>query len=212
MLGKHKNARAEGQFSPRKFLYLIFSSMNNFFRNVAIGVVVFIIALIFVPILLGSGVGTIQTGERGVLLRFGSVHSILNEGLYFKIPFIDSVEIVDIRIQKEQTEADSASKDLQTVNAIVALNFHVDERKVGNIYSSIGTDFKAKLVDPAIQESVKAATAKYTAEELVTKRESVRADITALLKTKLQDTYGLIVNDVNIVNFKFSEAFEQAIE
>jgi regulator of protease activity HflC (stomatin/prohibitin superfamily) len=147
-----------------------------------------------------------------VLLRFGAVTGkVFDEGLYFKIPYADDVKIMDVRILKEQADADSASKDLQVVTVSAALNFRIDSTKVAQMYQEVGPEYKSRLVDPAIQETVKATTAKFTAEELITKREVIRDQMKELIITKLSP-YGLVVEDVNIVNFSFSPAFNRAIE
>lgn len=156
--------------------------------------------------------GTVGAGERGVLLRWGAVtDQVLNEGLYIRVPVMDSVVIMDVKIQKEEVVATAASKDLQTVESRVALNYHIDPSRVANIYQDIGVDYAARLIDPALQESVKSTTAKYTAEELITKREEVRDAIRAHLVEKLEPR-GILVDDFNIVDFQFSAAFDQAIE
>ena len=183
-------------------------SIKTFFHRTGMVVIVVIIGLVF----FNSVVGTIGAGQRGILLRFSAVTGkIYDEGLYFKIPFVENVVKMDIRVQKEQAEAESASKDLQAVHAVVALNFHIAAAQVGKIYQEIGIDYKDKLIDPSIQESVKAATAKFTAEELISKREIIRGEMKTLLKEKLESR-GILVDDVNIVNFNFSESFNLAIE
>jgi len=147
-----------------------------------------------------------------VLLRFNAVTGkIFGEGLYWRWPFIERVIKMDIKIQKEQVEAAAASKDLQTVHSIVALNFHIDKDKVAKLYQEIGVDYKERIIDPVIQESVKAVTAIFTAEELVTKREIVKEDIKNLLKEKLP-VRGINIDEFNIVNFEFSKNFNEAIE
>ncbi len=156
--------------------------------------------------------GTIGAGERGVLLRWGAVTGkVIGEGLYVRIPISDRVVAMDVRILKEQVEATAASRDLQSVNSVVALNFHIRPDKVAEIYRDVGTDYKTRLIDPALQESVKASTAKYTAEELITKREQVKEEIKDHVTTKLQPR-GIEVDDFNIVDFNFSLSFNEAIE
>lgn len=156
--------------------------------------------------------GTVGAGERGVLLRWGAVTgNVLNEGLYVRVPVMDSVVIMDVKIQKEEVVATAASKDLQTVNSKVALNYHIDPTRVANIYQEIGVNYNVRLIDPALQESVKSTTAKYTAEELITRREEVRDAIKAHLVEKLQPR-GILIDDFNIVDFQFSASFDQAIE
>lgn len=171
----------------------------------------FIIAMILLGVFFDS-FGTIKAWEKWILLRFWAVTGLTyNEWLYFKIPYIDDMKVMDVRVLKEQVEVDSASKDLQTVNAEIALNFHLDWSKIGKIYNDVWLSYKERLIDPSIQESVKACTAKFTAEELITKRETVREQIKILLKAKLESRW-IIIDDVNIVNFNFSIAFNKAIE
>lgn len=156
--------------------------------------------------------GTVGAGERGVRLRFSAViGNVVSEGLYFRIPFVERVVIMDVKTQKEEVGASAASKDLQTVSATVALNYSVMPDSVVSVYQTIGVDYKARIVDPAIQEAVKASTAKFTAEELITKREEVGADIRAHLTEKLTSS-GIKVEGFSIINFDFSKSFNQAIE
>lgn len=180
-------------------------------KNLSIGLIVMIIiaAVLFVLV---WPFGTVGAGERGIQLRWGAVTGkVLNEGLYIRIPFADRIEIMDVKIQKEEVIATAASKDLQTVESKVALNYHIDPMRVANIYQEIGINYNIRLIDPALQESVKSTTAKYTAEELITKREEVRDAIKAHLVEKLQPR-GILIDDFNIVDFQFSAAFDQAIE
>lgn len=91
------------------------------------------------------------------------------------------------------------------------MNYHIQADKANWVYQNLGVSFKDRIIDPAVQEVVKAITAKYNAVELITQREKVRDEIKALLKSRLLN-YSVIVDDFSIVNFKFSQQFEQAIE
>jgi regulator of protease activity HflC (stomatin/prohibitin superfamily) len=154
----------------------------------------------------------ITTGERGVVISFGSANGrVMNEGLNFKFPFFQSIERFSVQIKKDQVKSTAASKDLQNVNTEIAINYKMNESKLVDIYRNIGVDIKSNIIDPSIQEAVKSITSKYTAEELITKRESVREDIQIALAQKLK-SYGVEVDQINIVNFKFSNSFEDAIE
>jgi len=180
-------------------------------KNLSIGLIVTAV-LAFILILAVWPFGIVGAGERGVLLRWGAVTGkIFNEGLFVRIPFADRVVVMDVKIQKEEVLATAASRDLQTVESKVALNYHIDPTRVANIYQDIGVSYSTRLIDPALQESVKSTTAKYTAEELITKREEVRDAIRAHLVTKLEPR-GILIDDFNIVDFQFSASFNQAIE
>lgn len=154
----------------------------------------------------------IHAGERGVVLNWGAVQErVLDEGLHFRMPVYQQVVRVNVQIQKAETDAASVSKDLQDVHTKIALNYHLLPDKVSRIYQTIGTDYKSRIIDPAVQEVQKAISARYSAEELITHREKVRDEVRSLLKTRLL-TYDIVVDDFSIVNFQFSKEFNTSIE
>ncbi len=156
----------------------------------------------------------IGAGERGVVMNFGAVQKeILNEGLHIRMPIMQKVVIMNVQVQKGEGQGDAASKDLQQVTTNVAINYHLDPLKVAHVYQTIGTfdQVGQRIILPAVSESVKAATAQYTAEELISKRQEVREKIRQLLLIRLA-VYGVIVDDFSIVNFAFSREFSNAIE
>lgn len=154
----------------------------------------------------------IGAGERGVVLNFGAVQpKVLDEGLHFRVPVMQRIVKIDVRVHKAQTDAEAASKDLQDTHSTIALNHHILPDKSNWVYQNLGREYKERIIDPAVQEVVKAVTARYTAVELITQREKVRAEIKELLKERLM-VYHIVVDDFSIVNFKFSQQFTQAIE
>lgn len=172
----------------------------------------FILFAAFVIILMLNPFVIVGAGERGVVLNFGAVQPIVfGEGIHFRIPVIQKIVKVDVKVHKEQVDAEAASKDLQDIRSTIAVNYHILPDKANWVYQNIGTAFKERIIDPTVQEVVKAITAKYTAIELITQREKVRSEIKMLLKERLT-VYNIIVDDFSIVNFKFSQQFTQAIE
>jgi len=156
--------------------------------------------------------GTVGAGQRGILLQFGAVQDkVLNEGLYFKIPFVQKVQIMDVKIQKAEVPVSAASKDLQIATSVVAINYHLVPDSVNKIWQDVGKLYKERIIDPSVQEVVKATTALYTAEELITKREAVKEDIKYNIRERLL-VHHIYVDEFNIVDFDFSEAFNEAIE
>ena len=154
----------------------------------------------------------VGVGERGVRVTLGKADdSIVKEGLTIKIPFIQKIKKLDVKTTKIEQKAISYSKDIQTVDVGVALNLHLNPEAIVKLYKEIGIDYNSRIILPAIQESVKAIIAKYTAQELVEKREEVKAGIRTELLQRLNERY-LIVDDFSITNFDFSQAYEQAIE
>ena len=170
-----------------------------------------VVGLIIIILLSGS-VGTVGAGERGILLQFGAVRDkVFGEGLYFKIPFIQSVVKMDVKIQKDEVPASASSKDLQIVTSRIALNYHLEPGAVNKIWQEVGTNYNSRIISPAIQEAVKATTARFTAEELITKREQVKEEIKSNISQRLL-TRHILIDEFNIIDFDFSASFNQAIE
>jgi regulator of protease activity HflC (stomatin/prohibitin superfamily) len=159
-----------------------------------------------------SAFGTVGAGERGVRLRFSAVTgNILDEGLYFQIPFVDRVILMSVQIEKDEASANAASKDLQSVSTRVAVNYHLDPNRVDQVYQEFRDQYHVRIIEPSIQEAVKSAIALYTAEELITKRSDVREAIKANVKEKIEPN-GIMLDELNIVDFSFSNSFNLAIE
>ena len=160
-----------------------------------------------------SPIFIVSSGERGVVISkiSGTQLESFGEGLHFKTPIIDSAKILEVRTRKHEVEASSASKDLQLVHALIAVNYHVEPDSAYLLYQKIGTDYEARVIDPLVQEVVKEVTAKFIAEDLITKREEVGTQIKERLKQKLSEYY-LVLDDFSIKNFDFSEEFNKAIE
>lgn len=156
--------------------------------------------------------GTVGAGERGIRLRFNApTGDVLSQGLYFRIPFIERVIKMDVQTQKIESHALAYSKDLQTVDSVIALNYHLSPDSVQKLYTEIGIDYRERIINPTIQEAVKAATAQFTAQELIEKRPVVKDEIKVQLVNRLQGKY-ITVDEFSIINFDFSDAYETAIE
>jgi regulator of protease activity HflC (stomatin/prohibitin superfamily) len=171
-----------------------------------------LVIVVLVAVLAIQSFTIVQAGHRGVVLQLGAVQpKVLEEGLHFKIPFIQTVLPIEVRVQKAESSQVSASRDLQTVTTTLAVNYHLDGATINNLYQNVGMEYRARIVDPAIGESLKAVTAQYTAEELISKRSEVSAKVKEVLATKLS-LYNVVLDDINITEFKFSEEFNRAIE
>lgn len=156
----------------------------------------------------------VPAGHRGVVVLFGKVDpQPLAEGLHLINPLCNVVK-VDVRVARFDSEGEAASRDLQTVHTAITLNYRIAAELVAKLYQDVGPGFEEKVIQPAVQEAFKAVTAKYTAEELITKREEVRAAIRGLLGEKInaRAENALALDEVSITNFRFSQQFSQAIE
>lgn len=170
------------------------------------------IVAIFALITLFSSFTTIKSGEIGLKSRFGEIVSqTTQEGIQFKIPFVEKVTKVNMKVQKADVTSSSATKDLQDVSISFAINFQLSPEKVMDLYKKIGQNYVEIILQPATQEALKNVTSKYTAEELITKRSEVSQQIIEELSAKVSK-YGIIINELNIIDLNFSEAYNKAIE
>ncbi|MFP4135035.1 MAG: prohibitin family protein [Halothece sp.] len=156
----------------------------------------------------------INPGQAGVLSILGQAQEgALLEGIHFKPPIISKVDVYDVTVQKYEVPAQSATKDLQDLNASFAINFRLDPVQVVDIRRKQGTlsNVVAKVISPQTQESFKVAAARKTAEEAITKRDELKADFDIALNSRLEK-YGIIVLDTSVVDLNFTKAFAQAVE
>lgn len=171
----------------------------------AIGAVIFLFLFSF---------SIIKQGEVGVVTRFGrATGREMSAGFNWKAPFIEKVTKMDTKIKRSDATASAGTKDLQTVNTSVVLNYHIQSADASDIFSKLGDDDKLfdKVIYPAIQEVVKATISQYKAEELLTKREEVKAVIDTKISERLV-AYWVYVDDVSLTDITFSEEFDKAIE
>jgi prohibitin 2 len=167
---------------------------------------------IFIIIILAESVVIVQAGHRGVVLYLGAVENrVLGEGMHFIIPFAEQVIQLEVRTLKYQAEASAASNDLQEVQSVIALNYHIDPNDANAIFQQLGADYSNRIIAPTIQESVKASVAKFNAEELITKRETAKGVIADAIRNTLSHR-DIVVETVFITDFKFSQAFADQIE
>lgn len=170
--------------------------------------------LLWLLLLLFGCFSTIKSGEVGIITRFGKIiDTTKNEGLVFKLP-IDNMTKINIKVQKYEnsTPLSTSTKDMQVVNNIkVSINYRLDKDKVIDLYKKVGIDYNTNVLEPSIQETVKAVISKYTAEELVTKRSEISLDMNDTLDERIKG-YGINSVAVSINNFDFSAAYNEAIE
>lgn len=172
----------------------------------------FIVAGVIAVVLAASSFTIVPAGHTGVVLTLGKVgQTSFSEGFHLKAPFIQNVEAMSNKIQVYETAASAVSKDLQTVSSTIAVNYRLLSDKTPDMYKNVGVDYQTVLIAPVLQECMKSATAKYTAEQLITERAGVGDEVKAALDAKL-NAYGIYIEKFNIVNFDFSAEFNNAIE
>ena len=170
------------------------------------------IAVVVLIILICASITSVPVGSTGVVIRFGSTTGqTMTDGWHFKVPFIESVVDISNKVMKTDVAADSISRDLQAITSNISINYHLAAENSADIYKRVGLTYEDTLLQPAIQEAVKAVMAKYSAEELITNRSVVSSEIGEEIRTKIS-AYGIIIDEFNLTNFSFSDEFDAAIE
>lgn len=185
--------------------------MNKKIKKIKIWIITGIIALIAI-IMLFNSFTTVKTGYVGVRTRFGAVkQTTISEGLNMKMPFIEKIVRIDCRTKKIEFKSQASSKDLQTVDMSIAINYNVNKETASTLYQKVGMDYEKIIINPAAYEAIKQAVAQYNAEELITRRSEVSNEIQELLIEKITDK-GFVITDFNITDIDFSDEFDKAIE
>jgi regulator of protease activity HflC (stomatin/prohibitin superfamily) len=175
-------------------------------------IIVTITTFIVIILVMSESVVIVQAGHRGVVLYLGAVENrVLGEGVHFIVLFVEQVVQLEVRTLKYQAEATAASNDLQQVQTVIALNYHLNPADVNKVYQQLGPDYADRVIAPTIQESVKASVAKYNAEELIAKRAIVKDVIANTIRNSLS-AKDIVVETIFITDFKFSEAFSTQVE
>ena len=172
---------------------------------------VFSAVLVGLTVLFES-VAVIPAGHIGVQVTFGQVNQVtLAEGIHLINP-LSRIKEVEVRLTTYRiNNASAGTKDLQQIHTDIVLNYRLDGAQAAHIYKEFGLDLQERVVFPAMSESLKAITAHYTSEELITKRDLVSARVKEEVAGKLVK-YGVLVGDISLVNFGFSAEYQKAIE
>lgn len=181
---------------------------EKFIKRIIIASVVGLIVLI----LCLSSMTKVDSGYTGVRVFMGATkEETFNAGFHLKVPFFEKVEKVNNKVQKVEVSAASTSKDLQSVNSTLAINYHLAPESSVSMYKNIGMSYEDTILQPAIQEATKSVMAQYRAEELIQRRGEVSISIMDEISKKVSD-YGILIDEFNITDFGFSQAFDDAIE
>lgn len=175
------------------------------------GKIITAVVLIIAALVSLTGIEFVNSGEIGIVTRYGKIEESIGEGGYYYNPLTVDVARVSIKTEKADVEINAGSKDLQGVKIKLAVNYNVSKDLVVELYKSVGPEFVGKVLLPMVNEQTKSVAAKYTAEELITKREEVKNLIVTAIKERAA-ALNINVSDVSIVDVDYSAAFNAAIE
>jgi prohibitin 2 len=168
--------------------------------------------VILVLVLAGSqSTYVVDPGFRGVEVTLGKVSEQFKpEGFGTKSPFITHIVDIPVRQLTRPLPAECYSSDLQQVNVSLRVLYRIPEASVVQIYKSYAGDPFDSLIAPRVQEALKEVTALQSAEQIVKKREDIKARTLAEARKKVGDI--LLVEDIVLENITLSKELETAIE
>jgi prohibitin 2 len=181
---------------------------NSNFNSKYIG---FAAVALLVVIFVMSSYHVVEPGFRGIKITLGSVYpNFLPEGLNFKQPFISRVIEVPVRQLTHEVVAQCYSSDLQPIKATLKVLYRIPEQSVVSIFQKYSGDPMDTLIAPRVQEAFKEVTAAESAEQIVTRRESVKIKALEAARKKIGDI--LILEDLVVENIDLTDELEKAIE
>jgi regulator of protease activity HflC (stomatin/prohibitin superfamily) len=175
-----------------------------------------LLVIAIVALVIGGALGAfiqIPAGYVGVVRSFGAVTgATLDPGLHFIAPVVNSVDLVDTRVQAIRFEGyTAASKEQQDLFLDATLNYHIDPRQAPKIIQDLGLDFEETIIRPRFLDIPKSVTDDYPTNIVLNSRDEIRQKATDLLRAGLEPR-GIIVDTINFENFSYSPAYNQAIE
>lgn len=156
----------------------------------------------------------VNAGYIGVLTNFGApAQETLDPGLHWKTPFVSNIYQIDVTPNTATTTESAATHDQQNVSTSIAVTFQVNPAQAVYIYQNYRDiqSLQNTIISPIVSNDVKAIISDYDAQDLIIKREQLGGEIKDKISTDLR-VYNVIVDGVNITNFDFSKAYDDAIE
>lgn len=173
-----------------------------------------IIAIVVAVAMLGVSlfVTQIPTGFTGVLTTFGKVEEniTLDAGINFKMPW-QKIVTLDNREQRSNFAFNAFSSDIQQTAVAGSINYKINPATAMTLFKTVGTNYKDTLIVPRLLENVKIVFGRYTAENLISKRDLLADEVLTLMRTDLE-SYGITIMTIAIEDIDFTDSFTNAIE
>ncbi|KAF0124666.1 MAG: hypothetical protein FD189_2514 [Elusimicrobia bacterium] len=166
---------------------------------------------LFVLMLFLSAYYIVKPGEVTVKTRLGKIVDSYDEGIHFKMPFMEDITRFSIQIQRADIKTQAFSQDLQTMNTHLVVNHRIQKGTVVSIFRNLGPNYVNTLVDPTVQEIFKSIAAKFSAEKIIGERALLVREINEAAKEKLMERE-IIVTDISVVDLTFTAQFLGAVE
>ncbi|ROQ21584.1 slipin family protein [Marinimicrobium koreense] len=161
----------------------------------------------FVVLLLAYAIRILREYERGVVFMLGRFQKVKGPGLVIIIPFIQTMEKVDLRtIVMDVPSQDVISRD----NVSVKVNAVVYFRVVDPEKAIINVEHYYEAVSQLAQTTLRSVLGKHELDEMLSERDKLNQDIQEILDQS-SDTWGIKVSNVEIKHVDLDESMIRAI-
>jgi prohibitin 2 len=180
-------------------------------RKIVLWVIVAIVAIIIVSVA-GCGIKVVDTGQRGVKTRFGEITSTsLPEGLYFYNPITSTIIEIDTRVQRQDGETESYTRDVQQANIKYTLNYRLQQDHAHITYRDVGRDWEQKLIPQVVLGTLKEVVGKWDAVDLISNRDKATTTAFEQIRTNLAERF-VEVSRFEITDISYTTEFETSVE
>ncbi|WP_426357988.1 prohibitin family protein [Pseudocolwellia sp. HL-MZ19] len=164
-------------------------------------------------VLLMGSIYTVNEGHIGIVKRFSEAKEQVNPGLHFKVPFIDSVEEIEVRTRKNEERMASSTKEQMPVTVSVSVNWTVDKTAALELFRQYGglSQFESRILDPRFRSATKDVIPRFDAEKLIQDRASAIQAIEANLIEEMKD-FPVTVDNIQIENIQLPAKYLTSIE
>ena len=174
---------------------------------------IWLISVLLFAIMIFKSMYTIDEGHVGIVKRFGEATEQVNPGLHIKIPFVDTIEVLEIRTRKNLERLTASTHEQMPVTAEVSINWTVRRDQAFELFKSYGglSQFESRILDPKLRSAAKDALARYKAEEIIQNRSAVISQIEELLLEEMKE-YPVKLDSAQLENLGLPQKYIQSIE
>jgi regulator of protease activity HflC (stomatin/prohibitin superfamily) len=190
-----------------KFGSFILSTLGKGFSSI-IGIIILLLIIASF-----KAMYTVDEGNVGIVKRFGEATEQVNPGLHVKIPFVDTVEVLEIRTRKNLEKLNASTHEQMPVTAEVSINWTVSRDQAFDLFKKYGglTQFESRILDPKLRSAAKDALARYKAEEIIQNRSRVITQIEESLLAEMKN-YPVKLDSAQLENLVLPAKYIQSIE
>ena len=183
-------------------------NLNFLKKNIAVAVL-FPVAILS----LFLSIYTVKEGHVGIVKRFSKAIDQVDPGLHLKVPFVDSVEVIEVRQRKNSEDLSAATANQLPVTATVSINWTVDKSSAMDLFIRYGglDQFENRILDPKLRSSAKAAISRFSASEIIRNRQSAVGEIMTEMTNSLEG-FPVTVNSPQIENIGLPDTYLEAVQ